>query len=124
MRPSAGIAPMSPTRRLICCGGSDAAASSRCAAPRPASDEIVDNVNQLLDDGKRPPEDAMPDIATELDTRVAAVRRFSRFYSRRLGMLQDAFLQTSFSLAEARVLYELAQRDQPTASEIADTLGI
>lgn len=62
--------------------------------------------------------------STDIDTRVAAVRRFSRFYSRRLGMLQDAFLQTSFSLAEARVLYELAQRDKPTATEVADALGI
>jgi DNA-binding MarR family transcriptional regulator/GNAT superfamily N-acetyltransferase len=59
-----------------------------------------------------------------MDNRVAAVRRFSRFYSRRLGMLQDAFLQTAFSLAEARVLYELAHRDQPTATAVADALGI
>ncbi len=59
-----------------------------------------------------------------MDDRVAAVRRFSRFYSRRLGMLQDAFLQTAFSLAEARVLYELAHRDQPTATAVADALGI
>jgi DNA-binding MarR family transcriptional regulator/ribosomal protein S18 acetylase RimI-like enzyme len=59
-----------------------------------------------------------------MEARVAAVRRFSRFYSRRLGMLQDAFLKTPYSLAEARVLYELAHREKPTASEIADALGI
>jgi DNA-binding MarR family transcriptional regulator/GNAT superfamily N-acetyltransferase len=62
--------------------------------------------------------------ATDIDRRIAAVRRFSRFYSRRLGMLQDAFLQTEFSLTEARVLYELAHRDQPTATDVADALGI
>jgi DNA-binding MarR family transcriptional regulator/GNAT superfamily N-acetyltransferase len=62
--------------------------------------------------------------STGIDTRIAAVRRFSRFYSRRLGMLQDAFLQSAFSLAEARVLYELAQRDKPTATEVAEALGI
>src|SRR5690349_8455047 len=62
--------------------------------------------------------------ATDIDGRIAAVRRFSRFYSRRLGMLQDAFLQTSFSLAEARVLYELAHRDRPTATAVAEALGI
>ncbi|HLH88003.1 MAG TPA: helix-turn-helix domain-containing GNAT family N-acetyltransferase [Xanthobacteraceae bacterium] len=68
----------------------------------------------------------IPDAAAadSMDDRVAAVRRFSRFYSRRLGMLQDAFLQTSFSLAEARVLYELAHRDKPTATAVADALGI
>jgi DNA-binding MarR family transcriptional regulator/GNAT superfamily N-acetyltransferase len=59
-----------------------------------------------------------------MEARVAAVRRFSRFYTRRLGILQDPFLQTSFSLTEARVLYELAHRDKPTATEIADTLGL
>src|ERR1700722_6522657 len=63
-------------------------------------------------------------IDKTMDDRVAAVRRFSRFYSRRLGMLQDAFLQTSFSLAEARVLYELAHRDKPTATAVAAALGI
>ena len=62
--------------------------------------------------------------STDIDGRIAAVRRFSRFYSRRLGMLQDAFLQTEFSLAEARVLYELALRDKPIATEVADALGI
>jgi DNA-binding MarR family transcriptional regulator/GNAT superfamily N-acetyltransferase len=59
-----------------------------------------------------------------MEARVAAVRRFSRFYSRRLGMLQNAFLKTPYSLAEARVLYELAHRTKPTASEVADALGI
>src|SRR6185503_9885481 len=62
--------------------------------------------------------------STDIDGRIAAVRRFSRFYSRRLGMLQDAFLQTEFSLAEARVLYELAHRDKPTATAVAEALGI
>jgi len=62
--------------------------------------------------------------SSDMEARVAAVRRFSRFYSRRLGMLQDAFLKTPYSLAEARVLYELAHRAKPTASEIADALGI
>ena len=69
---------------------------------------------------------AQPNVAVsaDLDTRVAAVRRFSRFYTRRLGVLQDSFLQTSYSLAEARVLYELAHRRKPTATEIADALGL
>src|SRR5215471_15830460 len=59
-----------------------------------------------------------------MEARVAAVRRFSRFYTRRLGILQDPFLQTAFSLTEARVLYELAHRDKPTATEIAEALGL
>jgi DNA-binding MarR family transcriptional regulator/GNAT superfamily N-acetyltransferase len=56
--------------------------------------------------------------------RVAAMRRFSRFYTRRLGVLDDRFLDSPFSLAEARVLYELTQRDRPTATEVGAALDL
>jgi DNA-binding MarR family transcriptional regulator/GNAT superfamily N-acetyltransferase len=59
-----------------------------------------------------------------LDHRVGAVRRFNRAYTRRIGVLRDDFLKSSYSLAEARVLYELAQRQKPTAGEIAAELGL
>ena len=60
----------------------------------------------------------------ESERRVAAMRRFSRFYTRRIGVLQDRFLQSPFGLAEARVLYELTQRDRPTATELCDGLDL
>jgi DNA-binding MarR family transcriptional regulator/GNAT superfamily N-acetyltransferase len=63
-------------------------------------------------------------LNTALEPRVAALRRFNRFYTQRLGMLQDGWMNSSFSLAEARVLYELTQRHQPTASELAKDLGL
>jgi len=69
----------------------------------------------------------MPAIATtrrETEGRVASMRRFSRFYTRRLGVLQDRFLGSPFSLAEARVLYELTQRDRPTATELCACLDL
>jgi DNA-binding MarR family transcriptional regulator/GNAT superfamily N-acetyltransferase len=60
----------------------------------------------------------------EFETRIAAVRRFSRFYTRQLGLLQENLVHTRFSLTEARVLYELAHREQVTASELAAELDL
>jgi DNA-binding MarR family transcriptional regulator/GNAT superfamily N-acetyltransferase len=59
-----------------------------------------------------------------LDNRIAAVRRFSRFYTRVIGALHNGLLHSSFSLAEARVLYELAQRAGVTATELGRELDL
>jgi DNA-binding MarR family transcriptional regulator/GNAT superfamily N-acetyltransferase len=60
-----------------------------------------------------------------LAERVAAVRRFNRFYTQRIGLLQEGVYKSEFSLTQARVLYEIMRRDQPiTAAEIAKDLGL
>jgi DNA-binding MarR family transcriptional regulator/GNAT superfamily N-acetyltransferase len=56
--------------------------------------------------------------------RIAAVRRFNRFYTQKLGVLQPAWLDSPFSLTEARVLYEIRRRKGATASDIARDLDL
>jgi DNA-binding MarR family transcriptional regulator/N-acetylglutamate synthase-like GNAT family acetyltransferase len=66
----------------------------------------------------------MPVSGIEEAQRVAAVRRFNRFYTQNLGVLRPGWLDSTFSLTEARVLYEIKQRDGVTASNIARDLGL
>lgn len=55
---------------------------------------------------------------------TAAIRAFNRFYTRQIGLLEQGFLGSQFTLTEVRILYELAHRDSPTATEIARELSL
>jgi len=50
--------------------------------------------------------------------RIDTVRAFNRFYTRQIGVLASAFSDSTLSLTEMRVLYELAHRDAPTATTV------
>jgi DNA-binding MarR family transcriptional regulator/GNAT superfamily N-acetyltransferase len=56
--------------------------------------------------------------------RIARVRRFNRFYTRQLGVLRKTYLDSPYSLGEARILYELANGGAPTAADVARALDL
>src|SRR4030095_15815463 len=60
----------------------------------------------------------------ELSDAIAAVRHFNRFYTKQIGALNEGLLESPFTLTEARIIYELANREKTTATELGNELGI
>jgi DNA-binding MarR family transcriptional regulator/GNAT superfamily N-acetyltransferase len=58
------------------------------------------------------------------DPRVSTIREFNRFYTKKIGVLRAGLLESPFSLVQVRVLYEIAQRQSPTATEIRSELDL
>ena len=61
---------------------------------------------------------------SELQRQVAAVRGFSRFYTRKLGIIEPRLLGSAWTLQQARIIYEIAQRQHCTATELVQALGL
>jgi DNA-binding MarR family transcriptional regulator/N-acetylglutamate synthase-like GNAT family acetyltransferase len=62
--------------------------------------------------------------ATQAERSIKAIRHFNRFYTAAIGTLQEGLLKSSLSLAEARLLFELATSRHATLSELAGTLRL
>ena len=58
------------------------------------------------------------------DARIETIRRFNRFYTRRIGVLHEGLLDSKFTLTESRLLWELAHADGQTATDLARTLEL
>jgi DNA-binding MarR family transcriptional regulator/N-acetylglutamate synthase-like GNAT family acetyltransferase len=76
----------------------------------------------MMDDGKYTRRWYMQ--RDDLATRIDAVRRFNRFFTRRIGVLREGLLHTPYSLTEARILFEISHRDDLTASDLSRELGL
>lgn len=63
-------------------------------------------------------------MSAEVLDPVAAVRRFNRFYTRAIGVLEKGYLGATYTLAQGRVLYEVAKGDGVTAKAIGEITGL
>ncbi|BBB47223.1 bifunctional helix-turn-helix transcriptional regulator/GNAT family N-acetyltransferase [Pelolinea submarina] len=58
------------------------------------------------------------------NSKIKAIRHFNRFYTRQIGLLNQGLLDSPYSLTEARVIYELAQKETCTATELGSELNL
>lgn len=61
---------------------------------------------------------------SKLQSRVNTIRKFNRFYTKLIGLLNKNLLKTPYSLTQARILFEIFQKDYCIISEITRKLDI
>src|SRR5215218_6712974 len=60
----------------------------------------------------------------DLEARTEVIRRFNRFFTRQIGVLREGLLHSPYSLTEARIIFEVANRDSLTATVLCRELGL
>ena len=63
-------------------------------------------------------------LREDIGGRIDAVRRFNRYWTRKIGVLREGLLHTPYTLTEARVLLEISHRGSPTATDLSRGLGL
>ncbi len=61
---------------------------------------------------------------TALAARIAEVRAFNRFYTALIGVLNEGLLESPFTLAEARILFELFHNGEFRATDLSRQLAM
>lgn len=86
----------------------------------------MDNIHQKFDDAPwlTPPRPWLPSQTFKQQEVVEAVRRFSRYYTRRLNFLNEKLLNSPFTLTEARIVFEVSRQPGITAAQIAHSLSL
>ena len=60
----------------------------------------------------------------DMTTQVNAVRQFNRFFTQRIGVLDESLLASDFTLTQGRVLFEIGTRKICTAGDLIAVLGV
>ncbi|GHO85761.1 bifunctional helix-turn-helix transcriptional regulator/GNAT family N-acetyltransferase [Dictyobacter formicarum] len=63
-------------------------------------------------------------VLEDIDERISIVRHFNRSFTRQIGVLREGLLHSPYTLTEARIIFELAHREQTTASQLGRELGL
>src|SRR4051812_841439 len=63
-------------------------------------------------------------IKSFVKSEISRIRKFNRFYTRQIGLLDEHMLKSEFSLTELRIMYEIANHKNVTAAQLVSDLGI